>query len=112
MDVKPGLCWRCETRLQSKKELCFLCKIAVYCSTKCLERDEARHGSVECKMWSRINKCEACGRIGRMKECSGCYAAWFCDKTCQGFAWKSHKVECSKWTEKAREVALAKKICV
>ncbi|KAJ8032931.1 hypothetical protein HOLleu_23023 [Holothuria leucospilota] len=110
MDVKPGLCWRCESRLQSKKEACFLCKIDVYCSTKCSERDEARHGSVECKMWSRINKCEACGRIGRMKECSGCYAAWFCDKTCQGFAWKSHKVECSKWTEKAREVALAKKI--
>ncbi|KAJ8029404.1 Zinc finger MYND domain-containing protein 10 [Holothuria leucospilota] len=105
MDVKLGCCWRCEKLLPNKREPCEMCKIAVYCSTECLKRDEARHGSVECKMWSPINKCDACGRIGRVKECSGCFSAWYCDRICQAYAWKTHQKACDQWKQRALAVA-------
>lgn len=67
MDVKQGLCWRCESRLNTEDvPSCQCCKKAVYCSSKCMERDKARHTSVECKMWGQ-KECAVCHSVGEKK---------------------------------------------
>mgnify|MGYP006285848003 CR=1 FL=1 len=39
-------------------------------------------------------KCASCGCEGKLKVCSRCNAAWFCDSTCQRAAWPSHRAVC------------------
>jgi len=42
-------------------------------------------------------KCENCGKQGRLLECSRCFAVAYCSKECQVIHWKSHhKKECKQ----------------
>eukprot|EP00744_Colponema_vietnamica_P026061 GILI01038537.1.p1 GENE.GILI01038537.1~~GILI01038537.1.p1 ORF type:complete len:401 (+),score=80.85 GILI01038537.1:47-1249(+) len=40
--------------------------------------------------------CLSCGKNNAGFRCGGCKIVWFCDRTCQTNAWKSHKAACRK----------------
>lgn len=39
-------------------------------------------------------ECNACGKGGRLKICSGCKFAWYCSPECQRDNWAYHKTKC------------------
>ncbi|XP_022089909.1 uncharacterized protein LOC110978891 isoform X2 [Acanthaster planci] len=105
MDVQRGHCWRCEKVLPQQILACHRCNMAVYCSKACRRRDEARHSSVECQMFSP-RQCENCAKTApSMSECAGCNDAWYCNRNCQRTDWKSHKSICKEVQASIRSLA-------
>jgi hypothetical protein len=68
MDVKRGHCWRCEKVTGNVSVECGHCKIASYCSKKCLKDDQYRH-KTECEIWGP-KKCNnpGCFATEKLKE--------------------------------------------
>ncbi|XP_071800600.1 uncharacterized protein [Asterias amurensis] len=93
MDVQHGHCWRCEKQLPKCSVQCPECPLAKYCTRSCLDRDTARHKSVECQVFGK-KKCSECGKTGVVKECSQCNIVWYCNKDCQLRNWENHKRLC------------------
>jgi len=48
----------------------------------------------------RVRTCQCCGkaekRVGKLKSCTRCKAAFYCSKECQVKDWPSHKKICKK----------------
>ncbi|XP_028390889.1 uncharacterized protein LOC114515787 [Dendronephthya gigantea] len=105
MDVKKGHCWRCERATRDFFEECSQCKIANYCSKKCLKDDRYRHNP-ECEVW-RPKECNNPGCFVKegLKECSGCSDAWYCGKSCQANDRSSHKKLCQKLVKNVKDAA-------
>ena len=42
-------------------------------------------------------RCSACGAFGaKLRACSACHAARYCDEACQKADWRTHKKHCAK----------------
>ena len=97
-------CWRCGKT--SATVICRSCGVAKYCSNKCKENDIARHNDAECRPVSIRNTCLSCGTIGpSLQKCTGCYRAFYCDRTCQKKHRHEHKAECKRIAEKIESLA-------
>lgn len=105
MDVRSGLCWRCNGKLHNQFVKCSSCSIAEYCSNRCKETDIFRHGSVECPTWSKIQRCNGCGEVKEIKKCSGCYSTCYCSVECQRRDFPKHHPECQQWRTRTLQVA-------
>lgn len=46
--------------------------------------------------------CSNCGKVdaaNKLQKCSRCTTVYYCDRECQVADWKSHKVDCKRWSE-------------
>ncbi|XP_072044817.1 uncharacterized protein [Amphiura filiformis] len=94
VDTARGHCWVCKKPAATIVP-CHQCHIGEYCSSSCRDFDSRRH-IAECKTFGP-KKCGGCGKVSdQLKECACCGEAFYCDKTCQKKAWKSHKEQCNK----------------
>jgi hypothetical protein len=41
--------------------------------------------------------CVGCGAVRKLKACSKCRVARFCDKECTARMWQAHKASCKAW---------------
>jgi hypothetical protein len=41
--------------------------------------------------------CVGCGTVRKLKTCSKCRVARFCDKECTARMWPAHKASCKAW---------------
>ena len=53
------------------------------------------------KLSSNKPECDSCGAKGARSRCSGCNCVWYCNKSCQRYAWKTqgHKNACKTMRE-------------
>jgi TPR repeat protein len=49
--------------------------------------------------------CVGCGAVRKLKTCSKCRIARFCDKECTARVWPAHKASCKAWRAEARAEA-------
>jgi len=73
------------------------------CTTKCAQTLESKFRSTHKKAAlaptpaaSSSKDCNFCGKAGADKRCAQCKSQWYCSRTCQKDAWKTHSKLCKK----------------
>ena len=102
----------CSVCLKEGAKKCSRCKVQLYCSKECQQKDWKNHKTV-CKLNKRPlnltqNVCCICYKEAA-KRCSKCKVQFYCSTECQQSDWKNHKTLCNELNQTS--LNLAQDIC-